>query len=266
MLKTSDGGYEFSITEEAGRRIPAAVWFKEGIPDVRVRTVPTVPKYTFPSYVENLRFAKNNVTRFDLIMPRERFPVEIQGWSVDGSEKKYRLTQDVSDFSGGYIHNLYRENQSVVLTANRKHFKKNEKNVCRDETLDNIELPPFEGEPGVPKRRGTVYETSFYVPFIEWNNVSMQYGLDEVIELVFSDCALVDDIKARLNGRDIQVHVFRNINREMKSFYIELTGEVGSGSVNSLRVEVKWNESEVKRRFKDAEKAVSDEFAVLGRD
>lgn len=266
MLKTSDGGYEFSITEEAGRRIPAAVWFKEGIPDVRVRTVPTVPKYTFPSFVENLRFANNNVARFDLIMPRERFRAEIQGWSVDGSEKKYRLTQDVSDFSGGYIHNLYRENQSVVLTANRKHFKKNEKNVCRDETLDNIELPPFEGEPGVPKRRGTVYETSFYVPFIEWNNVSMQYGLDEVIELVFSDCALVDDIKARLNGRDIQVHEFRNINREMKSFYIELTGDVGSGSVNSLRVEVKWNESEVKRRFKDPEKAVSDEFAVLGRD
>lgn len=100
----------------------------------------------------------------------------------------------------------------------------------------------------VEERRAKVYGTKLDIPFIESPAMGNGYGLDEVLELVFSDGATVKSVNAFIDKKSVKVFEYRYpSNPEMKTFYIELTGEVRSGSSPYLS----WKSNGTKRRKKE---------------
>ena len=109
------------------------------------------------------------------------------------------LRPETSDFLGGYIHNLYNEKTKVTVTAKLSDAKRVPKKAANCENVQKT-------APEAPdKRRYTEYSTALVIPFIEWPNMSMCYGYDELVELCFKDVNEVESVRVSINGREIPV-------------------------------------------------------------
>ena len=90
---------------------------------------------------------------------------------------------------------------------------------------------------------------------MEWPNVSGLYGFDEVIELVFSDCNAVKAVRAFINGLQVPVYEYTYaVARHMRTWCIELVGNVSSGTKPTIRIEVDWaedNTADKNKKFAD---------------
>ena len=251
----------FDITAECGKIIPAALWCDNGnaVGSLSAETVKTVPKYWFLSSISEEKRSGNGA-RFAIHMPRDRFERELSVWKTDGDETAYRLNQSNSDFCGGYLHNLYREDQHIVLTAS---LSEQPEEIENKETVHPPEQEKLHNLPAPPIRQAAAYECELKIPFIEWPAMSNGYGDDEVIELVFRDDRSVQSVKAYLDGREVPVYAYRYPPApEMKTYYVELVGEVKSGSVSRLRVEILWTETE--ERIKKYDAAAKEGAQVVG--
>lgn len=246
-LKNTD----YYITAECGKPINAALWDNDGnVKDVSVETIKTVPKYYFESSLSQKRLSPNSA-RFTINMPRDNFNRELSFWKLD-EEKEYCFLSHInSDFCGGYIHNLYKENQTVILHTSTDTTTE----LCEDLTTQCVKTPK--------KRRASVYECVLDIPFIEWPAMSNEYGYDEVMELVFTDNLIVKSIKAFINENEVFVFQYRYPPKpDMKTFYIELINEVKSGTSSNLRLEIEWNETECRDSYCD--KSSGDDAQILG--
>ena len=235
----------FDISESCGKAIPAAVWSPSGnIGSVGIKTAPNVPKYYFESSLSDVKIS-GQAARFTVNMPRERFERELSLWRVDGAGE-YRLTQANSDFCGGYIHNLYDEEQRAHLTVTCGGASPDAPDTEAAAAPKPVALP----DAAPPVRRASVYETTLSIPFIEWPAMSNLYGFDELVELVFADNLHVREVRAQLDGKPVTVHEYRYPSAPaMKTYYIELTGEVTSGTHPVLRLEVDWNDGTQRKKF-----------------
>ncbi len=236
------------ISAECGTKTECAVVAPQNISEISVSTVGMVPKYTFPSKVENINI-KDNIARFTVVSPRDRFKREIDRWNADGID--CRLDEQCSDFCGGYIHNFYKENQRMNLVV-----KTGRRSVNISTQAPSLRLQKC------PVRRARVYEAYFDVPFIEMPTLAPKYGFDEVFELAFCDSAAVGRITAFINGNEVEVKRYKYpFLREKGAFYIELTDEVSSGTHNMLRLEIEWKQAETSS---DKPQSPSGEIPVVG--
>ena len=259
-IRSADGRTVCEVRAGCGMNIPVAVWSPGNICGAEVRTAPNVPKYFFETSLSELRIS-GRAARFTINMPRERFERELSLWRVDGGEEYY-LTQASSDFCGGYIHNLYDEEQRALLTLSHSQGRD-----APDSTVIAAPRQPETpcGKFAPPTRRASVYETTFDIPFIEWPAMSNLYGFDELIELVFADSMSVCGIRAQIDGRPVEVREYRYPSAPtMKAFYIELTGEAGSGTQPTLRIEVDWN-GDAKREARPAEPEIQAGAQIVGK-
>ena len=232
-LKEKDGAYVADLEIECGKKVDCAVYFKDnGISDVQVKTKPNVPKYFFPSSISNLKTFKSGAY-FTVNSPRDYFKREISEWCIDGSQEKYKLNLENSDFAGAYIHNFYKENQKMTLSV----FTGKDENQKLSKQ-DNESL-----KTSCPTRRATVYIAKIDIPFIEVPTMSCCYGYDEILELVFVDNIAVKSLKAYIDGEMVQINEYiYPPHPKMKAFYIELVGKVKSGTCVELKLEVEWND------------------------
>lgn len=229
-----DGGFVFDVSALSGLEIPAAVVVENGLGSagITAETVPTVPMYTFPSEVRGVT-RSGNCARFTLAMPRDAFVREIPLWNADGSEA-VSLRPETSDFVGGYLHNHYRENQHVTLSVK----------TASASTGQMPALIPAAACGAQPSyRRHASYRTELDIPFIEWPAMGLCYGYDQVIELIFTDCRLVKSLTAKIDGNPVPVLIYKYPPSKMWTYYIELTGEVKSGTKPVLELFVEWNDS-----------------------
>ena len=95
--------------------------------------------------------------------------------------------------------------------------------------------------------------------------MSMPYGEDEVMELVFTDPTLVKELRAYIDGEQVPVcEYLYPAKPTMKTFYIELFARLRSAQAATLRLEVEWQEpsNEAPSLTRDAE-ACDDGLQVI---
>lgn len=252
-IDVSGGKYTLGITDYCGKRTPAALWINDkSLGGISVKTVKNVPKYFFGSSLESTEIS-GNAARFTLHFPRERFNREITDWSAEKTEKCH-LSSENSDFCGGYIHNMYDELQRCELSFSVNDNQGKEK-AAADDSVCEYNPPENVTKAAKIPRRASVYEAEFDMPFMEWPNVSNLYGFDEVIELIFSDCNAVKAVRAFINGLQVPVYEYvYAVARHMRTWCIELVGNVSSGTRPTIRIEVDWTEDNTaaeKTKFAD---------------
>lgn len=237
-VEKTQGGYAVHVSGKIGHTYEAAVVIpSETVVAMTAQTVRTVPTYTFPTRVSDIR-TDGNVTRFRLKMPRDTFDPVVQGWRVDGSEP-CNLGFENSDFCGAYIHNMYSEQQHTVL-------------YLQTESCDQVgafpalQMPDTVYTREIPNR-ASVYEAVINIPFIERSMAALPIGQDEVLELIFADAAMVKSLKVFINGVPTEYYTFRYAWETMRSFAVELVGRVASSTPFTLRVEVEWNDAVASR-------------------
>ncbi len=226
----TEAGYRVTVSGQIGETYSAAIVLEsEQVEEISATMVPTVPMYTFPAGLRELT-KDGNFARFALTMPRDRFDRELSLWSVDGGPVQ-RIDSLSDGFRGAYLHNFYREKTSVTLDIKTKSASD-----CLKRSLPMQEP----SSPSSADSRGTVYETDFSVPFIEWGMAAMPYGHDEVLELVFANPAAVEQIAAYIDGKPCDVARFYYPGRSMFAYHIELTGILSGGTTPHLRLEITW--------------------------
>lgn len=234
------GADRFAIEEENGSEIPVAVWSEDGsVNGVSVQTAPNVPKYFFPSHAENF-VTEGRASAFVLHMPRERAVAELSEWTVGGEKTPCRLADTDSDFRGGYVHNVYREKSRVFLSLSRG--KPSAEEISAEGQVGRSFFNSV-GRTGTSRTvgRSEEYVTQIRLPFIEYLSLANVYGFDEVLEFVFRDASAVGGIRAYIDGREVPVLVYRNpASPQMKTYYLELSGEIRSGVPSELRVKIDW--------------------------
>ncbi len=233
-LSMTAGGYVSLVCVENGKELDCAILLsdEDRIKDVTVQTLQTVPKYTFPTRLTDLSITEN-AARFTLQAPREYLSPEISEWRLDDAENAVHLSLSCSDFCGAYIHNLYKEQQKIRISVNTLHAAP---------TADSCAPRAAKKEPAsAPFRRASTYTTTLCLPFIEWPAMSMPYGEDEVMELIFADPAAVKKIRAYMDDAEVPVcEYLYPAKPTMKTFYIELFARLKSAQSATLRLEVEW--------------------------
>ncbi len=250
----TEAGYRLTVSGQIGETYPAAIALESAqIKEISAAPVPSVPMYTFPAGLSELT-ENGGLTRFALTMPRDRFCRELSSWSVDGGPAQ-RIDPLADGFRGAYLHNFYRETASVTLDV------KTESGSDSPERLFPMDEPI---PPATADSRGTVYETDFAAPFIEWGMAAMPYGYDEVLELVFANPAAVGQITASIDGKPCEVGRFYYPGRSMFVYHIELTGLLSSGTIPHLRLEITWTK-EVAPAQKKEKTAAKTGAQILGQ-
>ena len=240
------------LTGECGKTYDIALYDKNGLSFKSISAAPVsaVPHFTFPCRLAVLDIG-DYAARFRLAFPGDYFKREILNWKLDNGGKYYRLNFANSDFCGGYIHNFYREDKAVEIAlsdgrqacANPEALADANAVVNADAVSDAVvdaDANAADDLNDAPARRSGIYETEFYVPYIGTLKFSQYMTQDEVLELVFKDCAHVKSVKAELNGAECEVRKYIYPGNSHMSWYIELLGKVESDTLVNLKLYIEW--------------------------
>ncbi len=242
--KTNDS-LVIKVDRESGKSIHAAAYFVDKeVNNISVKTKPNVPMYYFESSLNNISI-NSNVARFDIEMPRDKFINTIDDFIIN-DKISAKLNYNNSDFAGGFIHNLYKENQVVYLTIETNDLKTT---TC-ESRYSNTDIR----QSTTKYTRGNKYTAFVEIPFIEMHQMGNRYGFDECIELVFKDSNLVKNVRASIDGNEVAVNKYEYPFMNGKcSYYIELTGKVKSGSKFKLELNIDWNDIKIDNGVKEKE-------------
>ncbi len=254
VTKTEDG-YRLNLSGLLGETYPLAIALAlEQVESITAAPVPTVPMYTFPTNMSEVE-KDGNLARFELTMPRDRFNRELACWSVDGGPVK-QIDPIANGFRGAYIHNFYQEHTPVTVDIKTKAGAPSEGRLLPA-------VAPMATE--LDNGRGSIYEIDFPMPFIEFSLGALQYGFDEVLELVFANPSAVESITATIDGVPCEISRFYYSTRDMYAYYIELTGILASGTTPHLKLEIKWAEQVAEQTSAANKASSSDGVQVLGQ-
>ena len=235
-VRRTKRGYRLTLKAPQGETVQLGLVLPPGeaVAAVSARQTPTVPLYTFPVSAEIVD-THGNCAWLDVTFPREQAPRALTRWQVDGVAVE--LPQDGCAFLGGLVYGAFSEDYEVQLDVRTRPTEDAGRFLPAITT-------PVPSAP-VPTAARQTFTTEFILPFIE----PVAYGCmpdlldDTVMELAFTDPAVIAEIDARLNGQPIEVRRFPYPRRpEWHSCYLELTGQASPGT-QRLEVTVTWREN-----------------------
>jgi len=241
-------GYRLLLEAPQGKRVSLKLLLPEDerVDAVVAQQVPSVPMFTFPTSAQLIANAAN-AARVEVTFPRIETARELTQWVMQPGNIEISLPQLANcPFLGGLVQGAYSENYKVWLDITVKKQTEIYSNLLEkyNELNQTDLLPQQKAIEFQLKGKSTHFETSFELPFTEWNAFAPGYGDDAVIELAFVDPDRVDKIKAKINGESVEVRRYAYATKkEWHSYYIVLTGNVKLGRLE-LSIEIEWAERE----------------------